>query len=74
MCKERKLLHITKDGKSIIACNGILITQLISQPWNFLPPPLPHPPRSVLELFNHHSTEGKKHENVNLIQKLDIKP
>ena len=30
---------------------------------NFLPSP-------VLELFNHHSTGGKKHENVNPIQKL----
>ena len=28
--------------------------------WNFFTNP------SVLEFFNHHSTESKKHENVNL--------
>ena len=32
-------------------------------------PPTP----SVLDLFNQHSTEGKKHDNVNLRQKPNVK-
>ena len=31
------------------------------------------PTPSVLDLFNQHSTEGKKHDNVNLRQKPNVK-
>ena len=48
-----------------------------SQPKKYLRPPSilefftpSHHPTSVLELFNHHSTGGKKHENVSLMKKL----
>ena len=53
-------------------CNEVVNSQLI--PCLALELFNPTPTFSVLELFNDHSTGDKKHENVNLTQKSNIKP